>query len=161
MSITAERLRQILAYDPATGVFTWRMRTAIRATVGSVAGSINSDGYILISIDDRKHRAHRLAWMWMYGEWPKHQVDHINGIRTDNRIVNLRNVSSIVNSQNERSARRNNKTGLLGVRPSGNRFQSAIRIDGNKTHLGCFETPELAHAAYVAAKRKFHEGCTI
>ena len=86
-SLTAERLREVLDYDPDTGVFTRKVRTASSVKVGDVAGSLNGKGYIRIRVDGRLYFAHRLAWLYVHGEWPVDQVDHINGIKNDNRIV--------------------------------------------------------------------------
>ena len=105
--LTAERLREVLAYDPDTGVFTWKARTSpfSRVNVGDVAGNLRRDGYIEICVDGRKHQSHRLAWLYVYGEWPADQIDHINGIRTDNRIANLREANNAENHHNLRKAR--------------------------------------------------------
>ena len=113
--LTAERLREVLDYGPDTGVFTWKIRTNSRVKVGDVAGALRPDGYIQISIDGRLHRAHRLAWLYVTGESPPDQIDHINGVRDDNRIANLRLATSAENKQNLRRAKSRNKTGFLGV----------------------------------------------
>ena len=98
----------------------------------------------------------------MHGEWPADEVDHINGDSTDNRLCNLRSVSREVNQENIRRAKRNSKTGLLGVMHTrGGKYRSAIRVRGVFHHLGHFDTAEQAHAAYVEAKRRLHEGCTL
>ena len=90
-SITADELRSILHYNPLTGVFT-RIRSAHPHRVGVVVGSV-SHGYILIGLLGKRYRAHRLAWLYVYGTWPKHDIDHINRNRSDNRICNLRDVT--------------------------------------------------------------------
>lgn len=108
--------------------------------------------------------AHRLVWLHLYGEWPEHGIDHINGRRSDNTAANLRSVPQSENVQNQRKARRDNKsTGLLGVsRPSGrSKYRAQIMAQGRNRYLGYFDTPEEAHAAYLAAKRQLHPGCTI
>ena len=87
--------------------------------------------------------------------------DHINGIKTDNRIANLRSVSMTVNLQNMRKANRDSLSGLLGAHKKRSHWESRIRVDRKQIHLGIFETPEEAHAAYLAAKRLHHSGCTI
>ena len=106
-------------------------------------------------------QAHRLVWMVVHGEFPGDMIDHINGNPTDNRIENLRVVTHSVNMQNRRTARSTNKTGLLGVSVSGSKFSAEIRIDGTQVCLGRFETAQMAHEAYVNAKRTHHIGCTI
>jgi hypothetical protein len=158
--LTAERLRELLHYDKATGIFTWV--SARRGThAGSVAGCINNNGYWLITVDGVKYRAHRLAWLWVKGKWPPSEVDHRNTKRSDNRWRNLRLATFEHNQQNRRRAMVTNKVGLLGVRESGVRFSAGIFHSGKDWHLGTFDTPEEAHAAYVAAKRKHHPGCTL
>ncbi len=98
--LTAEYLRSILHYDQETGIFTWKVRTARRVKAGDVAGCSDGDGYRLIKVQSRLYKAHRLAWLYIHGSWPKDQIDHINRIRTDNRIANLREVSNKQNLQN-------------------------------------------------------------
>jgi hypothetical protein len=99
----------------------------------------------------------------MTGELPSGHIDHINGVRTDNRWVNLRDVTRLVNQQNMRRARKDSRSGLQGVQQTkpGGSWRARIRLNGSVHHIGCFPTPEMAHEAYVATKRKFHEGCTI
>lgn len=165
--LTAERLREVLDYDPETGVFTWRVKLSNRALAGAVAGTLNQRwGYTYISIDSTLYRACRLAWMWMLGEWPNGNIDHLNGVRNDDRFVNLRDVSQSVNMQNIRGAHGNSHSGLLGASMMHNRrgtkpWAARIVVDGRPRHLGYFSSGEEAHEAYIAAKRKLHEGCTI
>lgn len=154
-------IRKLLQYDAETGVFTWLVQTSIRVKAGHVAGSLKSDGYLQIKVDRKNHLAHRLAWFYMHGNWPEGQIDHRDGNRANNRISNLRDVSNSVNQQNQLRARLDNKCGLLGVCASLSKWQAMISIDGKKRYLGTFDTPEQAHAAYIAAKRELHEGCTI
>lgn len=158
--LTAERLREVLDYDPDTGVFTRKVRTG-NVKIGDVAGSFNGKGYIRIGIDGRLHRAHRLAWLYVTGEWPKDQIDHINGDRGDNRLANLREVNNAENQHNLRKARADNTTGFLGVSPRYGKFRAYIMVDGKNKHLGCFPTPEAAHAAYLEAKRGLHPFGTL
>ncbi len=160
--MTSDELKQILDYNPETGIFIWKI-TIGRAKIGFVAGSIDKGGYIRICKDGKEYYAHRLAWFYIYGKWPNYQIDHINGDKIDNRIENLRDVMEFVNHQNLRKARVDNKAGHLGVGKM-DRYQkyfSKISIAGKSIYLGSFETPEEAHQAYLDAKRKFHEGCTI
>ena len=100
----------------------------------------------------------------MHGEWPRFDVDHLNGIRSDNRIENLRDVSPATNAQNERRARiTNGSSGLLGVSRSSNgrRWVAGIVLNGQRQHIGTYDTPEEAQTAYLSAKRIMHDGCTI
>ena len=160
--LTAQRLRELLHYDPETGVFTRLIsRQGLRAQVGDVAGSKNSHGYIGISVDGRLYRAHRLAWLFMRGGWPTGDIDHIDGDRANNRFDNLRDVSTSVNMQNQRRAQPRNASGYLGVTRHGNRFEASIKLDGVNRYIGSYATPEEAHASYMAEKRRLHPGCTI
>lgn len=157
--LTAARVRELLDYNPDTGVFTWKISPAQRIKRGTVAGAAAE--YVRIQIGGRKLRAHRLAWLYMTGAWPTQEVDHIDGDPLNNRWANLRNVSRVVNMQNQRQARSDNPTKLLGAHPHGRGYASTINVRGQTHYLGRFSTPEAAHAAYVAAKRRLHEGCTI
>lgn len=161
--LTAARLRELLHYDPETGIFTWLVHRQ-RHRAGNVAGSPHSAGYVEIGVDGESYLAHRLAWLYVHGAWPAGDVDHRNGVRRDNRIVNLRDVSKVVNLQNRQGAASNNRARLLGVSRSAAKRPSwfaRILVDGRQKHLGSFGTPEAAHAAYLAAKRQLHEGCTL
>lgn len=157
------RLRECLFYDPETGVFIWQVvRSGGRAKPGVQAGAKpNVYGYIKIGIDGQWYPAHRLAWFYVYGEWPKKFIDHIDGQKTNNRIKNLRDVSTSVNMQNRKIAPSHSVTGLLGATPSRGRFQSTIKDGDGHKFLGRFDTAEEAHQVYLTAKRKMHEGCSI
>ena len=161
--LTLERVKEILTYEPETGVFRWRIARGSNAPAGAVAGSYATSGHWLIRIDGRNYRAHRVAWLYFYGQWPKNYIDHINGVRDDNRISNLRDVTRSVNQQNLRTAQSNSSTGLLGVRAKRAKrvFDASIKVGPERIFLGSFKTAEEAHAVYLEAKRKYHEGCTI
>lgn len=162
--MNAEDVSKWLAYDRDTGLLTWKTSPNRRKPIGSPAGSKTSQSYILIMIGNERHAAHRFAWAIHHGNWPKGVIDHINGNGMDNRIDNLRDVTQSVNMQNLRQPLKNNKSGLLGVRTQKskiNPFYASININGSQTYLGCFNTKEQAHAAYVEAKRVHHAGCTI
>jgi hypothetical protein len=155
--LTADALREFADYDPTTGVFS-------RRSDGRRIGyEVPSKGYVCAKVFGKKYNAHRLAWLHVHGEWPKHEIDHVNGVRTDNRIENLRDVPRGINSQNQRRAQRDNSTGLLGVSIDRERgkFKATIRANGVVMHLGRFNTGEEAHARYLAEKRRIHAGCTI
>lgn len=160
-ALTAERLRAAVFYESDTGLF-YRLPRAANRNYERPCGTVNKViGYSIVSVDAKQRYAHRLAWLYVYGQWPNGSIDHINGVRTDNRIQNLRDVSHKTNMQNIRAANRRNASGFLGVMPSLSKWQAQINIDGKQTYLGSFDTPELAHEAYVSAKRKHHAGCTI
>lgn len=161
-ALTQDVLRDHLRYDPVTGVFT--RATAYKtshAKVGDVAGKTDGHGHRQIRVMRKAYAAHRLAFLWMTGSWPTQHVDHINGDRSDNRWINLRDVSRQVNNQNIRTARQGSASGLLGVTQSSGRFVARIKVRGKERYLGVFGTAIEAHEAYVLAKRIQHEGCTI
>lgn len=161
--LTAQRLRTLLNYDPETGVFTWIAKSAPRANtlVGSVAGTVIDGGYIRVTVDRRFYRAHRLAWLYMTGEWPLADIDHINGQPSDNRWANLRDVPRSVNLQNRRVAMGHNTTsGILGVSKKRDKWRARIKFDG-RDHVSTHDSIEDAQAAYLASKRAHHSGNTL
>jgi hypothetical protein len=161
--LTAERLRELLHYNPDTGVFT-RITKVPRGSMPGIVRGTKKYGYLNFSVDGRVYRAHRLAWLYMTGEWPVEYVDHINGVKDDNRFANLRAADGSLNTQNQRKARKDNlSTGLLGVSWNSKRniYKASIRINGKLTHLKNCKTAEEAHQVYLEAKRKYHAGCTI
>lgn len=157
--LTQDRLKQVLHYNPDLGSFT-RLLSVAQAKCGSQAGSLTV-GYLAVRIDGTLHYCHRLAWLYMTGQMPEGQIDHINGVRTDNRWCNLRDVSRRTNQQNRRKPQANNSLGLLGVYRNKGRFMSRIVLESGDHYLGTFDTPQQAHEAYLAAKRQLHAGCTI
>jgi hypothetical protein len=160
--LTVERLKSLLHYDPLSGLFTWLVSPSSQVRAGDIAGSIDRrHGYICIGIDGRLHFAHRLAWLYMTGEWPRLRVDHRNTVTGDNRFDNLRDVSQGVNLQNQRRPRSTNP--YLGVAwdKSRGKWVAHIKVDGRQRFLGRFDDPMLGHEAYLAAKREHHEGNTL
>ena len=159
--LTQSYLKSILSYDPETGVFTWKERQDVPKEWNTKyarkeAGSKHKDKnnfYRYIGINDKRHRAHRLAWLYMMGEWPPQQIDHIDGNGLNNRFDNLRLANGTQNKANSR-ARKNNKLGIKGVHKRGNRYGAEIRISGRKIYLGYFDTPEEASVAYAKAARE-------
>lgn len=150
--ITAERLRQVLHYDPETGLFTWREKIARKVVVGRRAGHINAAGYRLIGIFGQLYYAHRLAFLYMTGEWPSADVDHRFGAKDDNRWSELRPATEQQNAFNMRRPA-HNSSGFKGVswHKGAGKWSAYVIADGRKRHLGLHETPEAAHAAYVRA----------
>lgn len=164
--LTAARLRELLHYDPETGIFTRRLRTAQRHQIGDRAdfriNSGNQKGYYRVSLDSRRYMAHRAAWLYVHGEWPAGDIDHRDADRANNRIANLRDVTNQVNRENMRKPRINNRCGFLGVTTHApGVYRASVHKGGKRIHIGLYDTPEEAHEAYLVAKRKHHEGCTI
>lgn len=162
MTLTAEQLKAVLDYDASTGVFVWKVRPSKAVKAGDVAGCTEKRiGYITIGIAGRIYKSHRLAWLHMYGEWPKGLIDHINGDKADNRIANLRDVFADGNSQNVRKPNVRNKSGFMGVIWYQNKWRASMSVNGKSKWLGDYSTPEEAHQVYLEAKRKYHAACTI
>lgn len=155
--LTQARLKEVLDYDPDTGIFTAKL-TRGNCLAGRTVGCDNGGGYLKISIDNRVYFAHRLAWLFMTGEWPTFEIDHINGVRTDNRWCNLRRTCREHNVQNIGGPRSDNTSGYLGVcwNTRRGKWVAQIKAFGKHHHLGYFPTPELAHAAYLKAKDELH-----
>jgi hypothetical protein len=152
--LTQERLRHVLDYDPETGVFIWCVATSQRTKIGSIAGGKDSYGYFHVQIDSKCYKAHRLAWLYVYGVWPVGVIDHINRNREDNRIANLRDVTA---SQNMRNCkiRKTNTSGYKGVSylAAKKRWAAQIYLTGKNTLLGLFDTADAAAQAYVATAK--------
>lgn len=164
-------LRELLDYDACTGEFTWRARSGFapktvqwnKRFAGKPAGHTDLRGYRRLKILCQVHFAHRAAWAYVFGAWPNTIVDHIDGNKSNNRIQNLRDAGKNVNAQNLRGARKDSSSGILGAHPrkGSSPWASSIQVDGKMRHLGVFSTAEEAGAAYLAAKRKLHPGCTL
>lgn len=154
--ITAEYLRSILHYESETGIFTWKVSTSRNVKAGDVAGSQNGDGYMQIRVCSRSYLAHRLAWLYEHGEWPKDQIDHINRDRSDNRIENLREVTNKQNHQN-RSKPSNNTSGHPGVSwdKRASKWRARIEHNQKQIHLGLFTDLEEALSARKAAEKLY------
>ena len=152
-----------IQYDQILGVFRWGV-SGRGITKGAIAGSKTKDGYCQIKLGFKCYRAHRLAWLYVYGDWPEDEIDHINGDPMDNRIDNLRLVDRSGNAQNQHHAQRDNKScGLLGVtwNKQHNKWQSKIQANKVLYHVGLFNSAEEAHTAYIEKKRKLHSTCGI
>jgi hypothetical protein len=156
--ISQAQLKSILFYDADSGLFT-RLTNRGRFKAGTVCGSVNNrDGYLRIAINGKMYLAHRLAMLFMNGEFPSFDTDHINRIRTDNRFSNLREATRSQNMQNQERALSNGKSGFLGVtkhKPSG-KWLAQIRVNGKHKTVGKYDNIEDAHSAYLAAKIEIH-----
>ncbi len=165
--MTADYVRSILDYNHETGEFIWIRRFEIckcvviwnRKHADKIAGSIKRNGYREISIDHHSYLSHRLAWLYMTGEWPPHEIDHINVKKLDNRFINLREATRKQNTYN-RIIRKGNNTGFRGVRFRSDvkkkQFATCIGINGKTINLGYYKTAEEAHEVYKKAVKKYH-----
>jgi hypothetical protein len=152
-----EILKNIIEYNPETGIFTWAKDRKGHSRKGNVAGGCHGSGYTTIRINGKDYLAHRLAWAIHYGSIPENmQIDHINGDRKDNRILNLRLATHEENCRNSRP-RKHNKSGIKGVRRMRSKWAARIRINNEEIWLGSYETSEAAAQAYKEAADKFHK----
>lgn len=161
--VTQARLKELYHYNEGTGEFTRLFSRCNANKAGILVSKKTEAGYFRLWIDGRLYMRHRLAWLYVYGEFPAGQIDHINGIRDDNRIANLRDATPAINAQNTRGPRRDSSTGLRGVVWSKRerKYLAHIYVNKRSRYLGRFETAESAYAAYLTAKRELHPGCTI
>lgn len=148
----ADTIRGAFSYEPLSGEF----RHLIGHRAGNLAGSVDAQGYVILCVKRQRCKAHRAAWLLTHGEWPCGVIDHINGVRSDNRATNLRDIDAAGNRQNQRAPRSDNRSGFAFVHIKKSRFQAVIRVNGKHLRLGVFATAQEAHAVAVAAKRKHH-----
>lgn len=153
MTISVEMARELFEYDPLTGVVSMASRRRANSEKGKRAGHVNVHGYreVKIQVSGKKYSfiEHRLIWFLMNGEWPPHQIDHVNGVRDDNRWSNLRLATKAQNQANTRRYR-NNTSGFRGVSKSPNgRWRASIKVNGKSRAIGVFDTKEAAAAAYL------------
>lgn len=158
LALSRSLLMSLLAYDPATGVFTWKVQRLGRGVVGNPAGNVDPYGHRCITINQTRYMAHRLAWFYVYAEWPPQEIDHKNGCPDDNRIENLRKAHRWQNRANQK-VRADSASGVKGVDQTKSlKWCATIRRHGKAHYLGRFATREAAHAAYMsAAERLFGE----
>ncbi|ABK00200.1 HNH endonuclease [Xanthomonas phage Xop411] len=155
--LTFEDADKLLAYEPETGVLTWKVPRNGTKGVGSVAGHIHSRGYIHVKVHGKLYKAHRLAWLISTGAWPSKQLDHINGQRDDNRIENLRECTKAENQQNQ-GKRSDNTSGIQGVcwHKQTGKWYARIWVNGKQINLGLFNSIDEAAQARAAAKAQHH-----
>jgi hypothetical protein len=155
--LTQERLRQLLAYDKETGVFTHIAPVGARVKAGDLAGFVNDRGYVKICVDGRSYRGHHLAWLYVHGQWPSGKLDHKDRNRSNNRIDNLREATNSQNQAN-RAKQRNNTSGYKGVYwiEGQQKWLAKLVHKRKQYHLGLFATPEAAHEAYRAGAKRIH-----
>jgi hypothetical protein len=155
--LTQEYLRSLFDYDAETGVLTRKICTANRHKLGEIVGYSGARGYRQAMAGGRKYMVHNLIWMWVHGKFPEGVIDHINRVRHDNRLANLREVTRSENNHNM-SISSANWSGFTGAAWDKSRSQwlASIRANGKQHHLGRFNTPQEASAAYLAAKAVYH-----
>lgn len=154
VELTQARLKELLSYDPETGLFTWNQSRG-RVSAGTRAGTVSTKGYNIITIDLKKLRCARLAFLYMTGSFPQNDADHRNTIRTDDRWLNLRDATSSQNGANKNPSKRN-KTGVKGVDLSHGKFRASINFRGKFKHLGLFEKLEDTAEAFRKASNDNH-----
>lgn len=163
LPLTADRARELFRYYPNTGNLV-RRRAVGNQRAGTIAGRASSDGcYGTVSVDGISYMVHHVIWLHVTGAWPEGEIDHIDTDCTNTRWKNLRDVPQQMNRQNKRRAHRHNVSGLLGVtyRKDADCYVARITVNKKVMNLGMHQTAEAAHAAYVAAKRVLHAGCTL
>lgn len=155
--LTVEHLKELLSYSPETGVFTWLVSRGGRAQPGAKAGTRNVNGYWRIDVEGEKLYAHRLAWLYMTGSWPKGEIDHINGVRADNRFPNLREATVSENRRNV-TMRRHNTSGVFGVTfdKARKKWKAQIVVDRKCIFIGRFDAIEDAKKARDMAAADLH-----
>jgi hypothetical protein len=152
--LTQSELKSQLHYDPETGIFTWHKDFYHKKVAGKVAGSMDK-GYVRIRVNKKGYKAHRLVWLYIYGTWPAKEIDHINRIKHDNRLCNLREATHQQNQWNY-SKPKNNTSGYIGVSMRGKSYVARIKVDRKKIKIGTFDTAEKAGQAYLSAKSVYH-----
>ena len=153
--ITVDRLKELFNYCPESGLFTRIKRTGTAFSAGQIAGSVNDKGYLCIKIDGKSYKAHKLAIMYVTGEYPK-EVDHRNGVRSDNSYKNLRTATSEQNSYN-RKIRSDSVTGCRNViKQTNGRYNVKVQVKGVRISFGSYEDIELADLVARSAREKYH-----
>ena len=161
--ITQDELKRIFHYEPTTGIFTRLVFINNRLKVGDIATCINGHGYRVIKINSKTYKAHRLAYLYMTGEFPLDQIDHIDGVRINNCWFNLRNATQSINSQNLHAPHKDNNSGYIGVSwcKKNKKWRARIKINNKGLSLGYFADAKEASESYLKKKREIHAGCTI
>jgi hypothetical protein len=158
--LSQNEIKELLSYDELTGIFKWsKKRRGIKVNVA--LGTDNGFGYLRITVLGKQYYAHRLAWLYVYGKWPKYEIDHINGNRSDNRIKNLRDITQISNCQNRNSHQSNSESKIMGVswHKKAKKWQAHICIYKERKYLGLFNSIDEAHKKYIEEKGKINYEC--
>lgn len=156
--LTQSKLKDELSYDKDTGKFTRLKDKGRLSKNGDIAGTLGSLGYTIIKIQGKAHKAHRLAWLYMYGTFPSKNLDHINGIKDDNRIENLRECTQQENCYN-RQARKGSKSGIKNVcwHKRTKTWHVVLSFGGVCKFIGQFKDLELAELVAIEARIKYHK----
>lgn len=162
--IDGANVRECFDYDYVSGRLTWKERPSAGVTwnlrfAGKIAGCLHSEGYVVVKCFGERYRAHRLAWLYMTGEWPSYEIDHINGDRADNRFINLREASHGENNQNLAKQKRPTTSKYIGVsyRKSDGAWVAQIKGNDRTIFLGAYASEQRARDAYRIAKEKYHK----
>lgn len=153
--LSLEEAKKVIEYCPETGVLRWRITDRAKSA-GAIAGTKKPSGYVDIKLYGKIYKAHRLAWFLSFGIWPRFQIDHINRIRDDNRLKNLRDVTCSQNAQNRAIKRADGSPVGASWHAKSMAWQASIRVGGKIRYLGLFGTKEAAGDAYLSAKAKWH-----
>ena len=156
--LTKAELKEYLNYDPDTGEFNWIKKKSNRTKLFIKIGYLELNGNLRIEFGGKKYLSHRLAWLYMTGEWPKYVIDHVNGNPSDNRWCNLRDVTHQINMHNRRKSQSNSKLKTIGVSfyKANDSYTAQIVVNKKKIHLGYFKDKSKAHQAYLNAKKIYH-----
>ena len=151
-NITYNRLRELVYYE--NGELYWIKNDVL-------AGSIDDKGYKRISLDNKRYKLHRIIWFFFHQEWPKKQIDHIDGNKLNNNIENLRDVNQSINMYNKCLPHKNSSTKYLGVSKSGKKYVARLKVENALIHLGTYKTPEEAHLVYLKKKQEVLNGFSL
>lgn len=155
--ITHEYLLQLLHYEPSTGALTRKIKTSNRVKIGDVVGCKNRDGYLVTRIGDILYYNHRLAWFYVHGDWPDEEIDHRNGVRDDNRLINLRRASRKQNARNSRKPS-SNSSGVKGVSwcKIMNKWFAYVGVDNQRVKVGYFDSLDDAEKSVSCTRKNIH-----
>jgi hypothetical protein len=158
-NLTCSRARELFEYDCDTGILVRRIAAGGKPT-GSVVGKTNSKGYLVAKVDGKSYYIHRVIWLWVFVDWPIYMIDHRDEVNNNNRLGNLRDVDNELNQQNQANCRTDSTSMLRGVcfRKDTGKWQASISVRGRARTIGCFDSPQKAHNAYLAEKRVLHAG---